>query len=99
MSSIKINIPKIQIGQFKEAETGGGILDKEWIGKKRRSGWVKEGDGGLANFRPLLVWQFREPPYSYREEREQQFLYFQIKLHTDRLKLIWKKYIQFWKNI
>ena len=24
VSSIKINIPKIQIGQFKEAETGGG---------------------------------------------------------------------------
>ena len=63
VSSMKINIPKIQIGQFKEAEIGGGgILEKGWIGKKGRSGWVEEGDGGLANFRPLLVWQFQEPP-------------------------------------
>ena len=42
VSSIKINIPKIQIGQFKEAETGGGDPG-EGVDWKEREKWVSGG--------------------------------------------------------
>ena len=83
VSSIKINIPKIQIGQFKEAETGGGDSG-EGVDWKEREKWVR-GRREMVGW-PILdpCWSdsFKSLPNSYREDQEQQCLYFKIQLHS-----------------
>ena len=83
VSSIKINIPKIQIGQFKEAEIG-------WGGSWRRGGLERKGEVGEWR-REMVGWPILDPcwsdsfkslPNSYREDQEQQCLYFKIQLHS-----------------